>query len=764
MDTNQTKEGMTSTASLLPKEVTALIHHIELSKDGWWEKAAQRLVLAAIWLGSEPLSSERIATSLQTEFRLKLSGSKLAAILSSLESQNALVKLPGDLYRIPEAKRTEFEKEVEASEQAEKRAMEYFARLVKEQLQLGPAVAWATFADKFLAPLINEVGANAYRLVTGQNTLDGKELVDQFLTPFPREQHQQLGEVARRFLNPKVEDARAYISRLLHARLCVEASGLPADVIGKIKDSSGKPIRFRIFVDTNFLFSLMDLHENPSNETANELQDLISHLKANLKIDLYITPKTIKEATDAILAAQLQLYGIPTSSNFTNVALHAGLSGMAQKFLMERGRNGRFITSEEWFRPYLDNFAAIAKGKGIVIFNESQDAYSTRQDVIDDIAQVMEYEKSRPEQRRKSYEQVAHDMVLWHFVRDKRSAYVESPIDARDWILTVDYRLIGFDQHKLRQLNKKIPLCLHPTLLIQLLQFWVPRTKEFEEAMLGSLRLPFLFQEFDVEAERTTLKILRGLGRFDGSSEMSEATISNVILNDGLRARLASAESGDAEIALIRDALLEESNKRFEAERDRAQQLESTIKGKDATLSALDEEKRAKEQEIEKLRTELNEKQSLVVSAGQQNESQAAMIAELKAKSEGREALLKYLVLLFAIVLASGMVGWLFSILLPQFTRVVGQLPTILIFSVIAFIAGHLGLERWFRQTPVMHRLWPFERVKQFRQWLWSLVVLGFLLGVVGNLVANIIQKNIDGEQPATPSPVGPRESPVSKE
>ena len=654
MNTIQAKNGMANAANLLPKEVTALIHHIELNKDGWWDKAAQRLVLSAIWLAAQPPSIDQIAATMESEFRLKLSGAKLTSILSTLETQNSLVILPGDKYRIPDARRTEFEREIEASENAEILAHDFFIGLLKEQnLQLDTAVSWTTFTDKFLAPLIKEVGANAYRLVIGQDTLEGMGLIEDFLKHFPTDKHQKLRDVASQFLNPKAERARSYISRLLHARLCVEASGLPAEVISKIRDLSGKPIRFRVFVDTNFLFSLINLHDNPSNETARELQDLISNLKDNIKIDLYVTPQTIDEAKSAILNAKLQLHGMPMASNFTAVAMHAGISGMAQKYLMERARAGRFITAEDWFRPYLDNFVAIAKGKGVEIFNESQDSYSTRQDVIDDINDVLSYDEQNSNRRRKSYGSVKHDMVLWHFVQDKRPAYLESPIDARDWIITVDYRFIGFDRHKMPRLHSKVPLCLHPTSFIQLLQFWVPRTKEFEEAMLGSLRLPFLFQEFDAVAERTTLKILCGLGRFEGSSELPEATISNVVMNDGLRARLERKAPGDEEIILIRDALLEEKNKRLDAELQKtqqleaalhdekikrieaellkSQQLEAAIQGKDAYLSELDREKKAQAVEIERLR-------SAVDDAGRQDKTQAALIADLKAKGDRRDA------------------------------------------------------------------------------------------------------------------------------
>ena len=62
---------------------------------------------------------------------------------------------------------------------------------------------------------------------------------------------------------------------------------------------------------------------------------------------------------------------------------------------------------------------------------------------------VMDHELQRvPEHRRKTYATVAHDTILWHLVNDQRPGYVEAPTDARDWILTVDFRLISFDSYK----------------------------------------------------------------------------------------------------------------------------------------------------------------------------------------------------------------------------------------------------------------------------------------------------------------------------
>src|SRR5690606_16350129 len=120
---------------------------------------------------------------------------------------------------------------------------------------------------------------------------------------------------------------RAYVSRLLHAQFCVEASGLTEEVLARLNASVGKQIRFQVFVDTNFLFSLLDLHENPSNEAAQELRELLGNLKGNPRIDLVITPDTIEEAKSAIASTKWQMTGLPSGRNFSEAALLAGVSG-----------------------------------------------------------------------------------------------------------------------------------------------------------------------------------------------------------------------------------------------------------------------------------------------------------------------------------------------------------------------------------------------------------------------------------------------------
>lgn len=721
---------MSTDASRLPKEVAALVHHIELNRSGWWDKVVQRLALAAVWFSDHPPSTDEIKKTLLQEFKLSLTHEKLRAALSSLEKQDLLVALEGTRYRIPDSQRAVFEQDIEAAEKVESDAREFFCKLVRELCAgLDAHIVWNAFGSEFLSPLVTEVGANAYHLITGERIRVDQQLVDQFLKGFKPEFHPGLRELVTNFLDPKKDEVRAHISRMLHARFCVEASGLPETTIKKLNETVGKQAKFRVFVDTNFLFSLLELHENPSNAAARELLELIVQLKSNPKVQLFIVPRTVEEAKSSISSAKHRLSGIPGGGNFTQAALRAGFSGMTERFLSERLRRGGKLTVEDWFDPYLNDFVAIAHGKGVDFFNESLDSYSTRQDVIDDILHVQEIEGRLDENRRKSYQKVAHDMILWHFVSDQRPAYLESPIDARDWILTIDFRLIGFDEYKQRNSGSKIPLCLHPTSLVQLLQFWVPRTKAFEEAMLGSMRLPFLFQEFDAEAERTSLRILKGLGRFEGRDDISSQTITSVILNDGLRARLQSERTadGEAEIALIRDALVEELSAKVEEEGSRAKAAEKKLIAKNEEIVELTVNK---DKEISDLKDHL---------------------AQIEESKKQRFALFSYLGLLAVLIMVAGLAAWQSDRIFSDWAKMIGVTPIKVLTAIFMFVCGHLLLEWGVRRNGLMTRLWPFEQIRKFRAWLWAVVFVSFALGVIGNLYANRIEKKID-QAPSAPS------------
>ena len=744
----------TPSPNLLPAELAAIVHHVELHQAGWWDKAIQRLVLASVWLDRQNLSADEIRRNFESNFRLSLSSARIKSATEALESQGLLIRLPDDKFRIPDERRRIFENEIDEAEASSNAVKEYFFNLAEELLKdLNPDDVWAEFESVFLAPLIREAGANAYKFIAGDGmTVDG-ELSKKFQNKFDSAYKAQLLELVTRFLDPRNEVVSSYVSRMLHAAFCVEASGLPDSVIEKLSASVGKPIQFRVFVDTNFLFSILELHDNPSNLAATELGELIASLNSsNFKIKLYITSRTIDEARRSISSTKARLKGFPHGANFTNAVSQAGFSGLAARFVMERAKKSGKLSPDDWFDPYLDNFITLAREKDVEFFNLKLDNYATRQDVVDDIHNVFENEKRRGP-RAKTFEVIQHDMILWHLVNDNRPSYVESPVDAKDWILTLDYRFIRFDERKRINGETNVPMCLHPTSLIQLLRFWVPRSAKFEEAILGSMSLPFLFQEFDTEAERTSLRILKGISRFENSDRIPGDTITRIMLNEGLRTRISSRANGDdedVETELIRDALIEEMKTQTDAERKYTEELSEEIRDKDSKLSALATVTERKDEKIGELQARIAAEEEKAAEAENKIAKQGEQIQELTSRMKDQEnaeamkgARTKYYFLLSVVLVASGAAAWLVAGELQLIASTVGLDLTRVFVGLFVFIALHLLIEKWGRRRELMSQLWTFRQISRFRAWLWS-IVIGFIMAVLASLAANSMQEESD--------------------
>ncbi|GHU13448.1 hypothetical protein FACS1894161_3430 [Spirochaetia bacterium] len=748
---------------MISNAIVSLVQNIELNKAGWRDKTVQRLVLITIWLSASLPNKEIIQSFLDTNFHLSLGIEDLDKILSVMISQQLILQMQDGTYKIPDQQRLILEKEINESEKAENDAKDVFCKLVVEMdANLDVHNVWIKFKDEFLDPLIKQAGANAYQFIAGQMISIDDKLLSKFLNQYPSIINSKLKTLLTSYLDPKKPEIRSYFSRMLHACFCIDACGLSKEVLDALNGKRRDQIQFKIFVDTNFLFSLIDLHENPSNASVQKLRNILRQLNGNPHVVLYITPETIKEAKSSIFYSEKQLRDVPLSDNFVEAALQSHISGLSQRFLLEKQKNGLHFSVDDWFKPYIDDFVTVARSKGVEIFNEKHDEYSTRQDVLDCINLIIDSEKRLPETRRKSYEKIAHDMILWHYVNDKRPAYVESPIDANYYILTIDFRLINFDELKQRENNSKVPLCIHPTTFIQLLQFWIPRTKEFEEAMLGSLCLPFFFQDLDYEGEKTSLKILKGIGRFDGSNDISEETITRVVFNDGLRSRLRAARSDDEEIRLIKDALVEEMKIKAEKEKERAEKTEKKLLEHNERIEVLSKQNSEIESKYEqektlRAETEHSKKAAIENYEGKFNEM-SIKIKELeddKAERDEREKETKlqkakskclgiYIGSMIAIILVSFLGGMLFNNISSKLlSNALLSIGFDVFISIIMFILLHLLLEISIGKRQIFSELSPLKMVKKLRKWLWGTVIVGIILGIVVTLYSNEIQRHL---------------------
>src|SRR5690606_6537131 len=93
---------------------------------------------------------------------------------------------------------------------------------------------------------------------------------------------------------------RNFILRKINAYFCLEAGNLNTESLDRLTSLTKKNINFTLYLDTNFLFSILGLHENPSNEAAISLKKLIDNIQNKINVKLYVLPPTIKEASKVL--------------------------------------------------------------------------------------------------------------------------------------------------------------------------------------------------------------------------------------------------------------------------------------------------------------------------------------------------------------------------------------------------------------------------------------------------------------------------------
>jgi hypothetical protein len=474
-------------------------------------------------------------------------------------------------------------------DEADRRAQDLFIEsLEQHSVTVEAETCWEVFNHRILAQLIKDLGARVYELLSGTpgDLLDASQDLDKVIADLAPTSAEQLRLAFADFLDPRNSDVRSYVLRRLNAYFFLEAARLPRETLDALESHHDVRRELRVFVDTNFLFSILGLHENPSNEAAVALQSLIRQVADRIDVKLYVLPITVDETRRVLRNHATNLQGLAIPSNLARVPF-IQISGLTRRYLEEASRSQTRLSADEFFGAYETDLLTVLRSKGVELYNEAIDDLRMDQKVIDDLHDQEDFQARYRTGGAKPYDANLHDMVVWHFTSRKRPQRADSPLDERFWIVTVDFGFLSFDKHKWRKRGTAHPLCLHPATLTQFLQFWVPRDEVFEEALLGAFRLPFLQVEFDPRAEEVTLKILRKLSRYKDIEDLQPKTVGAILENQALRRRLASPHTESEADDFIEEALISEVHtleQQVSAHEARLTEVESRSKAEEAAF------------------------------------------------------------------------------------------------------------------------------------------------------------------------------------
>ena len=533
----------------LPHNIISLVHYTALTESGWCDEALERYVVATLWEMHNSINLQQLKKGISDRFPISLKAHELSLILERLEKKGDVIFAKDGCFHLSLSKIQEVKKAVESASFLENKVKANFCgRVAKACPDVNTENVWVSFIEKFLRPLVTTEGARAYDLLTGgKKNIPSLQYVDNFIDVFPK-QKEVIRELLFEFLTQDDPDINFYLLTYLDSYFLMSASGLPERVLTEIAGIEKDGLEFVVFVDTNFIYSILNLHDNPSNRAANDLQELIGSTSEKIQIRLFVRKETLDETINSIRFHRDRLSNASYPPNLAEAATKTDISGVIKTFFQRVSESGERITAYDYFLPYETNLVAILASKGIAVFEEGGNVndYKDFIEIDEDIELQVEYERERHQDSPKSEQKISHDVRFWHFLQNQRNKKNISPFEARFWIVTLDYRFLGFDKFKSAQ-RGWLPACMHPTQLIQLLRFFIPRSTQLENTLLGVVRFPTLSREFDQKLERICLRIIDILSRHEGIEDIPVPTLTQILADDAIRTRFANNNISESE-------------------------------------------------------------------------------------------------------------------------------------------------------------------------------------------------------------------------
>ena len=299
----------------LPPEIVSLVHHVELNESGWWEKAIGQIIQANLWLQQEACTLEELKNAMRRNSGTNLTDDRLLKRLDSLKAQG-LVSQIGERYKLSERQRKILTAEHGLANAEQVACRERFVRVTAELCpELNADEVWEKFR-KAIAKTVRIAGANFFHLLSDGSLQNESDWLSPLIKTFPQSSTLGLTQVFSDFFNPHNQECRSQVLRLLNAHFLAEASQLRQETLDALNETKKQRV-IRVILDTNLLFSILKLHENPADDSALSLLDIAKNKNRNLDLRLYVLPGTIDEAQTALAAQVLQIEHIRTTRAMT---------------------------------------------------------------------------------------------------------------------------------------------------------------------------------------------------------------------------------------------------------------------------------------------------------------------------------------------------------------------------------------------------------------------------------------------------------------
>lgn len=623
------------------------------------EETLKQLILQCFIVGSDRrfYSSEQIRDQIQAVFGLSVPHHQVDGVFLRMIRDGSIDYVDKAHYVLPTHIRTELQARVnEATALEEKIKGEWLLEVAGTYPTLDGERIWTALRE-YLADAFGRHGLLTVALLdpsidvsAEQDTSLSALLGGVVSTSFPLEQQADARVVISGFLNSVVDrpDRAKYIAQLADGAFNYYSLTVAPDVSARLREHLST---LTLFLDTNFLLGILDLHTHSLVEVSRQLlQDINKH---KLPFKLRFHPATEEE-----MRATLDYYGRRLRSREWSPALSkviieriTTISGIERKY---HEMNAQRKTSVNAFlQPYERHSDVLLKEKNIDIYRshlDEEDVSRLSYDYREFVA------KKRNGREIKEDTTVRHDMILLDTVRQLRSN-AKSSLQAGALLLTCDATLCRFDWANSRATNHAI-CTIMPDILWQMLRpFLIPDAAEdrasYDRAFAATFAIPeFRAIENSAAREKAKERLMNLLTQY---RDVSEATATKLITNDLFLTQLESDMSDEEARLQLENELLHANTELLEEAAALSARLEVEEQEREKRSRQLEDARAAQQVAIEReqaVRAALEQTTSAQAALEQTTSAQQAMLQRqleeervahqetiLREREEARQAL-----------------------------------------------------------------------------------------------------------------------------
>jgi len=590
---------------------------VAISKTRNAAEVLDELVLQCfVILPEEPFGSHLdMVNAIHVLFGIRLPERHVALAISRLTSRGRLVLIAGDKLILGSGIREALEVRVADAKRLEEDVKTtWLAQIAVRHPQLETKTLWTALKD-YLAGAFRRHGIQAVALMDPEAEIakEHHASLTTILNSVTREAFQETdraaaGEAISSFISTVRSDGKRgeYIAQLADGAFNYFSLTVAPEVSEKLR---GKLNKLVLFLDTNFLFGILQLHANPQVDVSTELMEVIEKFK--LPFVSRYHEATIREMSNTLYHFGGELRKQKWPRKISSAAVKSGaLSGIEFRYHQKNAEQP--IEVDDFLSPYT-HWEILLKDRGIDVYRvESTDRrLRARADLEADYRSFLESVR-----REKPYEAIQHDMAVLQTVRSLRSN-ARSTLDAGAILVTCDYYLYRFDWESSR--NEGQPNCaVLPSLLWQILRPFVSDSQGFDQAFAETFALPE-FMLTRGAAERAASRMLSILA---GYRDIPEETAAKMLANDFLLAELQTKKTDQDFADAVESALVEENAVLLEEKAALARQLVVEKEQREARERDLERSAKAleeKEKALADQQRSLREKESALDALEQQN-------------------------------------------------------------------------------------------------------------------------------------------------